>query len=235
MREEVKCKIKVYDNCIEIEPEEGNIDNSFYEIVIDRVMSYNGIDDVDDIYIGFNSKMYPYYTSSYAVNAIVGQYEIPEDIVLFHIREASRHVDYMLRRIDTRNMHPDDISFKASQYVKYSAAYDCVLRLFVDKAAMAGIKGELADVKFDNNGGTKDLDDLLKALGGKKAMWEDILKGHENIGNAAPIGTVRGIRAIPEINPVPVNWPRGAYDSTRNFTYPYRSIPRGGYRVNVRR
>lgn len=229
MREEIECNIKIYDNCIEITPIEGVLDNSFYEIEIESLFPEFEDEVINDIYIGFNSRMYPYYTSSYAVNALVGQYEIPEDVILFHIREASRYVDYMLKRIDTTFMDPEDINFKASQFVKYSAAYDCVLRLFVDKAAMAGIKGELADVKFDNNGGTKDLDKLLKELKAGKTLWEDNLKGYEDIGRASPIGTVRGIRAIPEVNPVPVNWMRGQYNSRRNHIPPYRSLPRGGY------
>lgn len=216
MKEKVECNIKIYDNYIEITPLEGVKDNSYYEIEIDKIFSESRLDIVEDVLIGFNSKMYPYYTSSYAVYSLVGAYDIPEDVILFYIREHSRHVDYMLKRINISGWDPEDISFKASQYVKYASAYDCILRLFIDKATMGGIKGELADVKFDNNRGTDGLKDLLDRIGRKKKDWEDILQGYEDMGKAAPTSVLRGMRALPEIHPTPVSWPRSQYNSNLN-------------------
>lgn len=232
MREEIRCEFKVYDNVLEIIPQDNKMeDNYYYEIEIDTISPLDEVEKVNDIYIGIHSRMHPYYTSVFAVNSIVGQYEVPEDVILFHIREASRYVDYVLSRVDTSRLKRRDIEFRASQYVKYAAAYDCVLRMFVDKASMAGIKGELADVKFDNNGGTADLDKLLKALKDKKKLWDDILQGRENVGNAAPMTAVRGIRAIPEYHSVPTNWNHGIHTSNINDFRGYRGLYRNRNRI----
>ncbi len=93
--ESVKFDIKVFDNFIEIIPKDGIKDNSIYEIKLKGIKPTN-----DGIYTGEESvkiitAMNPMYCSIMDVSSLLDVVDIPEDIVLYNIREASKYASYI--------------------------------------------------------------------------------------------------------------------------------------------
>lgn len=184
--ERLNYSIKVFDNYIELIPEGGVKDNSIYEIRLKGLKQENGHKTLDSETVKFCTKMTPAYTSLEAVKALVENCEIPEQTILYHIREASKYADY-IKKCKAAYGRPvvildQDIEiFQKEQFAKYKAAYECVLRFYMDKAAEFGLKGALGDISFDTNTKLPDISKLLETLKKEVDEWELALQGHTNI------------------------------------------------------
>jgi hypothetical protein len=65
---------------------------------------------------------------------------------------------------------------------------DCLLKVFINKAAGAGIKGTLGKISFENTEKyASNLDDLLDFLKAQLKMWLDAIRGYELEGRASPV------------------------------------------------
>lgn len=184
--ERVKFCVKVFDNFLEIIPCDGVKDNSIYEIRLKDIKQDCGHKVLDSETVRFCTKMTPAYTSLESVKALVENCSIPEETILYHIREASRYADY-IKKCKTSygkpvlNLDPEIEEFQKQQFAKYKAAYECILRFYMDKAAEYGLKGTLGDISFDTNSKLPDISKLLEELKKKVAEWELALQGHTNI------------------------------------------------------
>jgi len=186
--ERVNFSIKVFDNFIELIPEGGVKDNSIYEIRLKDLKQENGHKVLDNETIKFCTKMTPAYTSLESVKALVENCNIPDETILYHIREASKYADYIKKCKDAYG-RPDImlqsdvelIKFQKEQFSKYKAAYECILRFYMDKAAEHGIKGTLGDITFDTTTTLPDISKLLATLKKEVEDWELALQGHTNI------------------------------------------------------
>lgn len=184
--EKVKFNIKVFDNFIEITPIDGVKDNSVYEIRFKDLKEENGHKTLDAETVRFCTKMTPAYTSLESVKALVENCSIPEETILYHIREASKYADYIKKCKASYgkpvvNIDPDIEKFQKEQFAKYKAAYECILRFYMDKAAEFGLKGALGDISFDTNINLPDISKLLETLKKEVDEWELALQGHTNI------------------------------------------------------
>lgn len=184
--ERVKFSIRVFDNFIEIIPEGGVKDNSIYEVRLKDLKQENGHKTLDEAVVKFCTKMTPAYTSLESVKALVENCGIPDETILYHIREASKYADYIKKcksfygKPDL-NLGSEIDQFQKEQYAKYKAAYECMLRFYMDKAAENGVKGTLGDITFDTTGKLPDISKLLAALKSEMDEWELALQGHSNI------------------------------------------------------
>lgn len=184
--EKVKCTIRVYDNFMEIIPLDGVKDNSVYEVRIKGLKQYNGYKTLPSETITFCTKMTPAYTSLEAVKSLVENCNISDQTILYHIREASKYADYIKKcktmyGANKHYAHEEIHAFEKEQFAKYKAAYECVLRFYMDKAAENGLKGTLGDITFDTNTKLPDISKLLAALKKEVTDWELALQGHTNI------------------------------------------------------
>lgn len=184
--ERVKFCVKVFDNFLEIIPCDGVKDNSIYEIRLKDLKEENGYKSLDAETVKFCTKMTPAYTSLESVKALVENCNIPEETILYHIREASKYADYIQKCKASYGkpnivLDPEIDKFQKEQFAKYKAAYECVLRFYMDKAAEFGLKGTLGDISFDTNTKLPDISKLLETL--KKAVdeWQLAIEGHTNI------------------------------------------------------
>lgn len=173
--EKVDFTIKVYDNYLEIIPIDGVLDNSLYEIHFKDLHEENGHKVLDKLDVKICTAMTPCYSSISAIRNLLGDIEIPDETILFHIREASKYADYILDSMEAYNYiqikEKDLKKYQAEQLVKYKAAHECCLRFYMDKAAENGIKGTLGDITFDSGISMPDISDLLNNLKDEIEKW----------------------------------------------------------------
>lgn len=182
--EKVQFEIKVFDNFIEITPVGGVKDNSIYEIKLKNLKEVDGKRVLESSTIKVCTDITPAYASIQSINSLIESCKVPEDIILYHIREASRFVEYMT------GQSYSSVPFEVEQYVKYKAAYECVLRFQIDKTSEGG-KGTLGDVTFDNATKHEDISELLKTLKAEIAVWMDRVRGYKFEGRAKPLSAVK--------------------------------------------
>lgn len=197
MMERVKHEYKVYDNFIEIVPEDGIHDNSIYEIRIKRVKALNKPKEAEDIRVNVTTKLTPSYCSLEHVKSLVGGYEVPDENILYYIKEASLFVDYIKKDDRDWRITDDDVPYEAVQYTKYKAAYESLLKSYIDRSTEVGMKGTLGDISFENADALPAIDSLLKEFKEQVQKWEDILRMGGFEGRAKPRSAVRSQRHIP--------------------------------------
>jgi hypothetical protein len=182
----VKSSINVYDNIIEIVPEDGIKDNSIYEIRLKNVKDNygNSINKTYNVY----TKLSPVFSDINAVRTLIANIEVDDSIILYHIREASRYAEY----IKGETIDENNIPFEVSQFVKYRAAHECLLNFSISSSSSGGLTGTVGNVSFSEKESTQDLSDLLKQLEGEIAKWTDAVKGYGNEGRAKMQYAVKG-------------------------------------------
>lgn len=202
--EKVKFDVKVYDNYLEIIPLTPIKDNSTYTISIKGLKSENG-----DVFSGkytISTKLTPLYSDIYAVRSLIDGIDIPDDVILYHIREASRFVDYMKSgmKVDENN-----VPFEISQFVKYHAAHECILRHNVHTSSSIGMSGKVGNVSFEEKESNRDISNLLDRLRKESDKWKDEVRGFKLEGRALLLSAVRGANAQPGFTSPNINFERG--------------------------
>ncbi|PTY92890.1 hypothetical protein [Heyndrickxia sporothermodurans] len=191
--ERVEHTFKVFDNFIEITPKNGVKDNSVYEIRIKKVKALNKNKTIDDLRIKTTTRLTPSYCSLEAVHSLVDSYDIPDEKTLYYIREASLFAEYVKKESYT----DDNVPFEVFQYVKHKAAYDSLMKFYVERSAEGGTKGTLGDISFENSSTFPAIKDLLDVLKTEVDKWVEHMRGNGFEGRVAPASAVRGARSTP--------------------------------------
>lgn len=202
--EKIKFDVKVYDNYLEIIPLSPMKDNSTYTITIKGLKSENG-----DIFSGkyvISTKLTPLYSDIYAVRSIIDGIEIPDDVILYHIREASRFVDYMKNGM---SIDENKVPFEVSQFVKYHAAHECILRHNVHTSSSIGMKGTVGNVSFEEKESNRDISNLLCTLRKEADKWKDEVRGFKLEGRAKLLSAVKGAKSNPAFTSPNIDFERG--------------------------
>lgn len=193
--EKVEFTITCFDNYIEITPTEMK-DNSVYEIRLKNVKTIDGKKAMEDEVVTFCTAASPAYCGIESVSSLVGSCDVDDKSILYHIREASKYADY-IRQCAKRNGHyetTDDeiLLFQKEMLTKYKAAYECILRFYVEKAAGdGGIKGVLGDITFESKSERMDISHTINALKQEINKWDLAVQGYDHIRAK----TKTGIRA----------------------------------------
>lgn len=185
--EKINAEITVTDNMIEINPEDGFQDDYIYEIRLKNIKELNGSRVIEPVTLKFITKPKPCYSDISSVLSLLEQCNIPEEAILYHLRESSKFVDYI-----TGMTSRSTIPFEVTQFVKYKSAHQCLLRFYIEKAANSGSKGQMGDVIFDNTTKSPDISELLKITASEADYWLDAVLGHKVTGRAKPVTAVRG-------------------------------------------
>lgn len=207
MIEKVDFDINVFDNFIEIIPKSGVLNNSEYVIKISSVDSLNKTKTVSDINLTFLTAFSPCYCKLDEVKSIVTNCGINDKDILYHTRAASKFADYLMTTVHIGNIlkpppktiDPNNVPFEVEQFVKYKSAYDCILRLYVDKSATDNEKGTLGDVSFENQNRMADISKLLGALEDEVQKWQDIVRGFGIEGRSRPVSAIKSLTPLPQV------------------------------------
>lgn len=195
---------KVYEDTIKITLEDGFKDNTVYEIALMGIKSVDG--DSTTTTLKLTTKIKPLYCDVFAVKALIGEYKIDDDIIIFNIKEASKFADYITQNCEYPFViDENDVPFMVQQFVKYYAAHECLLRHTIDISSTVGLKGTVGNVNFSESESTKDITSLLKHFCAEIDKWKEALKGYELEGRARVRSGVRGKYASPETTPLALN------------------------------
>lgn len=187
MLEPVECTIRTIDNYIEITPTDGIKDNNIYEIKIGHLKAAHGQSELSNQKILVYTKITPSYGTIEGVRALLHNCDLPDSVILYHIRDASRFVEYVTKKKYGEN----DVPFNVFQFVKYKAAYDSLISFCVNGITSGTDKGTMGDVSYENVFSVGDLTDLLKLLKGETDKWYDALFDAMYTGPAHPKITVK--------------------------------------------
>lgn len=190
--ERVKYQIKVFDNFIEIIPNAGVKDNSIYEIKIKGLQSISG-DSVSDENIKFVTAMTPMYCNIMDVASLMDIVDVPEDIVLYNIREASRYADYIYEQTYNRKkIKPENISWEIKEFTRYKAAKDCMMKIYMSLVSDNVIEGTLGEVKFKTRDQLPDVKKVLDYLDKEIKKWLDAIRGYHLEGRSKMQTAIKG-------------------------------------------
>lgn len=198
----IKHNAKVFDNMIQIDLIDELNDNSIYDIKLMRIESVTG-DNLTQTF-KFATSMKPFYVDIDAVNSLIGEHKIPEETIMYHIKEASKFADY-LASSDNMIINEDNIPFPVTQLVKYFAAHECLLRHTIDLSSTLGIQGTVGNVSFNEREQTKDINNLLKHFCREVDKWKDAVRGYENEGRAKIRTGVKGVNGSNTMTPFKKN------------------------------
>lgn len=187
--ETVECTYQVIDNMIIVNVPDGLKDNSQYELRIKGLQSTDGTAQLDAFKYTFVTAMTPSYCTVSDLAAFKDTFDIPESMILYYIREASKYADYIKEASASIGSSTQvEVTFPMFQFVRTKVMLDCLLKAFINKAAGAGIKGTLGKISFENTEKySSNLDDLLDFLKAQLKMWQDAIRGYELEGRAAPV------------------------------------------------
>lgn len=187
--ETVACTYRVVDNILIVEVPDGFKDNSQYEFRVKGLKSEDGTAAIDNFRFSLVTSMTPAYCTVSDMAVFRDTFDIPESMILYYIREASKYADYIRSASSTVGSAVSvEATFPMFQFVRTKVMLDCLLKAFINKAAGAGIKGTLGKISFENTEKySSNLDDLLDFLKAQLKMWQDAIRGYELEGRAAPV------------------------------------------------
>lgn len=188
----VEQTFKVFDNFLEITPAKALVNNSTYEIRIKGLKAANKNKVLANTSVKVVTELTPSYCSINGINALVEVFEVPEDRLLYYIREASRHADYIMKG---SALKLGVVPFEVEQFVKTKASLEALLKTYVDKASESGSKGVLGDITFENSDKFEGIKDLIELLKAELKNWEFAMRGYFNEGRAKPVATRVGMKA----------------------------------------
>lgn len=185
--EPVNCSITVDGKYLRITPIPKIEDNSVYEIKLYGLKGIDGNGEVADQIVIVYSNLTPSYTNVDAVFGLIGFDKVDIKTVALHIRDASRVVEF----VTGKKYAPNQVPFNIYEYVKYKAAYDCLINYCIDMTKMLSNKGTMGDVSYENTIKISDATALAKLLKAEADKWYDSLNGTLYTGPAKPVSVVK--------------------------------------------
>lgn len=197
----VNKEVRFIDKMILVSFEQELDANKTYDFKFIKIESMSG--DKLTANIKYVTRLKPMYVELEAVTSLIGDFKISTDVILYHIREASKFADYVLSASGSMGIKDEnDIPFEVRQLVKYYAAHECLLRHTVDLASQAGLKGTVGNVTFEERETTRDISKLLQHFCQEIDKWKDAVRGYELEGRAKMQTTIRGKNASPLMQPM---------------------------------
>ena len=181
--EKVDFRYRVYDNILEITPVDGIKDNSIYTLKLSGILSSDRRHELPKKNVELATAMNPCYCTIDDVKALTETFDIPDSVILYLIRQASRQADYI-------NQEPIDISegipFEVSKYVQLKATLDAFTRAYIDGTAESGIEGTLGKITFKNGSSFTSIKAMMDQFRRDLATWRDAIRGYKLAGRNKP-------------------------------------------------
>lgn len=179
----------VSGNTLTITPKKGSFSgNSLYQVNIASIQAADGT-ELGPFSAKEVTQITPLYCHIYDVRALIGELDIPDDQIIYYIRDASKYCDF----INTTGTSSSS-NYEVVQLTRYKAAKEAVLRYYALHSGRAGEKGMLGQISYEISSSTPDLKNLLKALNDEVTRWTDAVRGHTIEGRAKPQSAQRGVK-----------------------------------------
>ena len=193
----VNCTVTVTNATISLTPTDGPFeDNCRYEVSLFGVEAA-GYEGDDPFVFVKTTTLTPMYASMDDVMSLMGGWSLPVNRILYYVHEASLYADYLRTSaavVKSTVLTLTVIPFEVTQFVRYRAAKEALLSLFMDKAAETGEKGQVGEVSYAVEGDLPSLKDLMGMLDLELKTWEEAVRGYGPEGRNKPISAIRGQR-----------------------------------------
>lgn len=191
--EKIKVEYEIVDNMIIITSENGFEDNSIYEIRIKTDNDGDYENNFEEQNIKFVSALSPSYCKIIDVESLISIVDIPADIILYNIREASLYANYLYEKIkDGEIILMNNVPFYIKEFVRYKAAKDCLMKVYMSLITSKTVEGMLGEVKFKIREQIPDLKALLQYLDLELQKWIDAIKDKDIEGRARMKSAIKG-------------------------------------------
>lgn len=184
---------RIFKNFIEIIPSEGMKDNSIYEIKIKGLKSASSQEEIQLDTIKFVTAITPSYCELIDVESLLDIVEIPPELIMYNIKEASRYADYIYKSANGIDININNIPFEVKEFTRYKAAKDCLLKIYMSIASNKMSEGTLGEVKFKVKESTPDLKNIIEYLNQEILKWQDAIKGYDLEGRAKMATAIKAI------------------------------------------
>lgn len=183
--EYVDFEVKIDGNFLKITPVGGVKDNSVYEIRFKRIDSVLKNKTLKDKKIKIISNLTPCYVGIESVRILAEVFDATEEEILFYIRDASKYADY-IRSHCTFVPVVEEIKFELEQFVKTKAILDALLKGYVSKSQLAGLKGVLGNLSFENGDTLGSIQNVINYFKDELRKWGDAIRGYHLEGRNTP-------------------------------------------------
>ena len=183
--EYVDFEVKIDGNFLKITPVGGVKDNSVYEIRFKRIDSVLKNKTLKDKKIKIISNLTPCYVGIESVRILAEVFDATEEEILFYIRDASKYADY-IRSHCTFVPAVEEIKFELEQFVKTKAILDALLKGYVSKSQLAGLKGVLGNLSFENGDTLGSIQNVINYFKDELRKWGDAIRGYHLEGRNTP-------------------------------------------------
>lgn len=212
-----------------IMPIEGFKDNSIYEFKIDGLRAEHSRIK-SNIVAKYITSPTPNYISLKDVTSLANGLELDDESVLYHIREACKHADYIVKRYNEKNPYEPMVinkdtlqqdNFVLYMFIKYKALKDCLLDFYIKEASKPErIRNQTGDLQYEHEFNLQAIKKLLDDIQKEYEEWEEKLVANTSVVEIA----LRGKYAQHKL--YPTNLASSGYNRDR---YP-RGIDTGIYR-----
>ena len=125
----------------------------------------------------------PCYVDLKDVTSLARGFNLDEESVLFHIREASIYANHIITEFN-KESYPEQMVvtrenikneyFELYMFVRYKALRDCILEFYIQEAAKPNrIKNQTGDLVYEHEFDLKRLKDLLDEIEDEYGKWEE--------------------------------------------------------------
>ena len=192
--EYVDFEVKIDDNFLKITPVGGVKDNSVYEIRFKRIDSVLKNKILKNKKIKIISNLTPCYVGIESVRILAEVFDATEEEILFYIRDASKYADYIRSHCKTVPS-VNEVKFELEQFVKTKAILDALLKGYVSKSQLAGLKGVLGNLSFENGDTLGSIQNVISYFKDELRKWGDAIRGYHLEGRNTPRSAIKSTSA----------------------------------------
>jgi hypothetical protein len=187
--ETVDFSYRVFDNCLEIIPDEGIEDNATYTIRLKGIRSINHDKVLEKAEIKITTAMTPSYCKLDAVKVLVDIFNISEADILYLIRQASKEADFINGGpVDTSNGVP----YEVEKFTETKATLLALTKAYAITGHDSGLEGTLGKISFKNGTTLSNINNLINQLRRECKIWSDAIRGYKLEGRNKPTFALRG-------------------------------------------
>lgn len=190
---------RIFDNCLEIIPDEPIKDNAIYTVRIRNLRSKDKTRELPDAKYEVTTAMSPMYCKVDDIKTLVDVFDIPESTILMMIRRASKEADFINGKpVDTTK----GIPFEVEQFTAVKASLLALLRAYAVGGAESGLEGTLGKISFKNGDKLASIKALIDRLRREAKTWQEAIRGYVLEGRNVSKFALRGNKSL---RPTPVH------------------------------
>lgn len=196
--ERVNFSYRVFDNCLEIIPDEGIKNNSVYKLTLRDIRSAEGHKVLDKKTFEITTAMTPAYCSVDAIRTLVDVFDVSESTILFQIRQASKEADFIWRSVYDKPIVRDadgNYPFPIERFTEVRASQLALTKAYITGTSESGLEGTLGKISFKNGEELGNIRKLIDDLKKEADKWQDAIRGYVFGGRNTPAYALRGNRS----------------------------------------